>query len=88
MGEDSVFVVVLDNQGEADMVTATVVGPGAGTWAKDDQTIDGSRWETEGPNWAYAILLDRPGLVASLEREGYILDDAAYCPPSAPQGAQ
>jgi hypothetical protein len=76
------FVVHLDNMDQAeDAVVAFVDGPGATAWAKDDQTISGSRWESDGPDFAYAILSDHPGLLAELEHEGYELNLDAYSPP-------
>jgi hypothetical protein len=56
--------------------------------AKDDQSIDGSRWEACGSDLAYAIITDRPGLVAALEAEGYEVDDSEYCEPDAEEFAR
>lgn len=40
--------------------------------ARQDQTIDGARWEIPPDlDVAYAILPDRPGLVEHLQSEGY-----------------
>lgn len=41
--------------------------------AREDQSIEGSHWECDG-DFAYAIISDRPGLVAALEKEGYEVD--------------
>ncbi len=46
--------------------------------AREDQTIDGNRWEFDGDT-AYAILSDRPGLLDELEAE-YDVDSSEYCP--------
>lgn len=53
-------------------------GPYAREWCDDDQWIDGSSWETDGPDFAYTMLLDRPGLVEELAEEGYDLDLSSY----------
>lgn len=76
------FVVSLDNMDQdEDSVVAMVQGPGASAWAKDDQSIAGSRWESDGPDFAYAILSDHPGLLDELKSEGYELDLDSYSPP-------
>lgn len=38
--------------------------------ARNDQTIHGTRWETDG-DLGYAILVDERGLVEELRNEGY-----------------
>ena len=80
---DKKFVLVLDNldQEEEGTVVITVNGRGAAAWAKDDQSVAGSHWETDGPDFAYAMPLDHPGLVEELESEGYELDLDNYSPP-------
>lgn len=89
------FTVKLDNLDDRDgAVMATVSGRGAGRWAKNDQSIGGSMWESDDENFAYAMPVDHPGLVAELEKEGYDLDLDDYSPPSmransgAPPGPQ
>jgi len=79
------FTVHLDNlEGRDGCVMATVSGPGALKWAKDDQTIAGERWESaDGDDFAYAMPVDHPGLVADLEKEGYTLNLDNYTPPVA-----
>lgn len=63
----------------------TCNGPGATRWAKEEhQSIAGSRWESDGPDFAYAIVSDHPGLEAELEKEGYDdIDTDEYCPPDS-----
>lgn len=77
------FVLVLDNldQEEEGTVVITVKGRGAAAWAKDDQSVAGARWETDGPDFAYAMPLDHPGLVEELENDGYELNLDEYSPP-------
>lgn len=55
--------------------------PGAAEAAIDDQVVAGTRWETNGDDFAYAIVCDHPGLLAELEGEGYEVDSSEYCPP-------
>lgn len=66
----------LDRDGEV-LVTAS--------WeeAKEDQSIDGSMWEHHDDlgDFAYAIIIDRPGLTKDLEDEGYDLDLDEYVEP-------
>jgi hypothetical protein len=76
------FVVKLDNMDQDDAVVATVNARGAAAWAKNYQNIAGNRWESDGPDFAYAILSDYPGLVAELQKDGYELDLDEYSPPS------
>lgn len=61
-------------------VMCEVMGPYAADWADDDQTIDGSSWETSSdtPGFAYTIIMDRPGLVDDLRNGGYALDLSEY----------
>lgn len=85
------FTVKLDNLDSSDedpQVTANVSGPGAAKWAKDDQTIDGTRWESDGDDFAYAVLSDDPGLVGRLEAEGYDLNLDEYSPPDEHEEAE
>lgn len=73
--------IFLDNTGgqEEGFVTIHANEPGAGVWAKDvDGSIMGSNWEADGPDFAYAIIVDEPGLVEKLEAEGYNVDDSQY----------
>lgn len=82
------FTVKLDNMSSSEedpQVTASVSGPGAAKWAKDDQDIDGSRWESTDPDFAYAVLSDYHGLVDKLQSEGYDLDLDEYFPPDGQQ---
>lgn len=60
------------------MVMVTINDPFADLWADHDQTIDGSTWESDGSDFAYTILCDRPNLVAELREEGYKLDLSEY----------
>jgi hypothetical protein len=76
------FVVVLeDSDSDEDMVVATVSGPGAAEYARGEQSIGGNRWETDGPDFAYAVLDNHPDLIDELQREGYLLDVDMYTPP-------
>lgn len=79
------FTVHLDNlgigNGEEGAVTAYVSGPGACRWAKDDQSIEGDSWECSDDNFAYAILMDHPGLYESLVEQGYDVDATEYSAP-------
>jgi len=80
---EPLFTVKLDNLDDRDgCVMATVSGAGALKWAKNDQSIAGSRWEaSDGDDFAYAMPCDHAGLVAELEKEGYTLDLDDYTPP-------
>lgn len=46
----------------------------------EHQSIDGTRWEADG-DFGYAMIEDRPGLVADLKAEGYEVDESEYSPP-------
>lgn len=62
----------------AHQISVTVVDPYASYWAEGDQTLDGSYWETNGPDLAWNIISARPGLAAELKVEGYKLDLSCY----------
>ena len=64
-------------------VLAKVQGWGAHEWARWDQTIAGSSWETprDMPGYGYTILANYPGLVKELRAEGYALDLSEYSEP-------
>lgn len=64
-------------------VTALTDEPYAAIWAGNQQSIDGSSWESDGPHCAYTILTDYPTLVEELRKEGYTLDLSNYCPPES-----
>lgn len=50
--------------------------------AREDQSIEGSHWECpRDMSVAYATIMDRPGLVADLEKAGYEVDDSDYSKP-------
>ena len=50
---------------------------------RNDQSIEGSRWETpRDMDIGYASILDRKGLVAHLQAEGYEVDDSDYSEPT------
>lgn len=72
--------VFLDNTGgqEDGFVTVHVNEPGAGEWADDDGSINGSNWEADSSDFAHAVIGDEPGLVSKLEAEGYNVDDSDY----------
>ena len=73
--------IFLDNTGDQEegFVTIHANEPGAGIWAEDyDGSIMGSNWEADGPDFAYAIIMDEPGLVEKLQAEGYNVDDSQY----------
>jgi hypothetical protein len=74
-------VVLEDSDSDEYAVIATVSGPGAAAFARDEQSIGGSRWETDGPDFAYAVLSNHADLVDELQREGYYLDVDMYTPP-------
>ena len=59
-------------------VSATVSGPYARLWVEGDPYIDGTSWECDGDDFAYAQLIARPGLAADLEEEGFMLDQSNY----------
>lgn len=69
--------IKLDNMDGDDFQVMVV-----GDWldAKEDQTIAGSRWEHAGENFAYAMISNVPGLLESLEAEGYEIDDGEFTP--------
>lgn len=78
------FTVHLDNLDDRDgCVMATVSGPGALKWAKEeDRSIAGAMWESgDSDDFAYAMPGDHIGLVAELENEGYTLNLDEYSPP-------
>jgi hypothetical protein len=76
------FEVHLDNRdGEDGGVTLYVRGSGAAVWARADQSIAGARWECDGDDFAYAIVVDHPDLVHELESAGYRLDTDHYDAP-------
>lgn len=77
------FTVKLSNVDGDDVgVLATVRGWGAHEWARWDQTIAGSRWETprDMPGFAYAMPCNDPGLADELNAEGYDIDLSEYSP--------
>ena len=49
--------------------------------ARDDQSIEGSNWEFDGPDFAYALIMDSPDLLDRLKYNGYEVDDSEYSPP-------
>ncbi len=59
-------------------VSATVSGPYARLWVEGDPYIDGTSWECDGGDFAYAQIIARPGLAADLEEEGFFLDQSNY----------
>lgn len=63
------------------MVTVHVEGPGAAAAAKNDQSIMGSSWETDGDDFAYTSITNEDDLPAKLEAEGYKVDDSMWGPP-------
>ena len=70
------FKIYLDNRSEQeDFVTIHTYDAAA---AEDDQSIGGSSWELDGDDFAYAIISDKPGLVAELEADGYEVDETDY----------
>lgn len=65
--------------GEANMALACVDAPNAATWAKDEMgSIAGVRWEGDGSDFAYACIMNEPGLLAKLEAEGYLFDASEF----------
>lgn len=53
-----------------------------------DQSIEGTHWEAPRDlDIAYAVIMDRPGLLASLRAEGYEVDDEWYVEPTAEEFA-
>lgn len=69
--------------GDSGAVLATVRGWGAHEWARWDQSIGGSDWETprDMPGFAYAMPGNYPNLVSDLRAEGYKLDLSEYTAP-------
>jgi hypothetical protein len=79
-------LVELDNQGDDDgSVMLTMACKDARQIVRYLPNPADGRWEcrAESPDYAYAIVSDAPGLMATLEREGYELNTDAYVPPSA-----
>ena len=72
------YFVALDNRVRPGLAVATVVGKGAGSWAKREQTIGGASWQVEQPDKAVAVIGDAEGLADKLLREGYLLDFSRY----------
>lgn len=79
------FVIKLFNGEENDQNTrlpvamAAVDEPDAGSWATEEMgSIGGVRWESDGTDFAFAVLVNEPGLIAKLENEGYILDATEF----------
>jgi hypothetical protein len=62
-------------------VLISAQGWDAWLWAKNDQSIAGSRWESAGSDYIYAMPSDHPKLVDELRKEGYKLDLTYYCFP-------
>jgi len=77
-------VIYLDNMDHEDgMVTVHIADPRAGEFAENDQSIQGSNWESDGPDFAYAIIMDSPTLVEDLKKDGYNVNDDEYYPMTA-----
>lgn len=70
--------IKLDNLDKND---GTVLVMADAAEAEHDQSIEGSRWESDG-DFAYAYIDDRVGLVDALEREGYEVDTDDYWEPT------
>jgi hypothetical protein len=49
--------------------------------AREDQSIDGNKWEFVDGTYAYAMLCDRKSLVADLKKEGYDVNTDEYWEP-------
>lgn len=62
-----------------DYVLATVSHHGAAEWAKDDQSIAGSCWETDGDDFAYAMICNMGGDILK-QLKDYPLDLAQFSP--------
>lgn len=79
-GDPDAMKIKLDNQDHTDgMVLVTCADKDA---ARDDQSIDGNNWECpRDMDIAYAIISDRPGLVAELEKQGYDVNTDEYSEP-------
>lgn len=75
------FTVLLEDRDD-DLVAVTVQAPGCARWAKFHQTIAGERWETDGPDLAYALFsAGDTRLVDEMQGEGYKLDLSQYTIP-------
>ena len=84
----SKFVVRMSNS-ENDSVLLVVQGPGAAKWAKEyKQSVVGSDWEADGPDFAYTIVSDYPDLVKDLKQKRYHLDQSEYSPPESENPAK
>jgi len=47
-------------------------------WAREMGTIAGVQWETDGSDFAFAILSNAPGLIDRLRSEGYKIDASEF----------
>lgn len=54
--------------------------------ARDDQSIEGSHWEFDGDDFAYAIIDNRDNLDEDLEEQGYEVDAGEWSPPDEEDG--
>jgi proteasome lid subunit RPN8/RPN11 len=70
-GRSKVFTVFVESRDDDD-VTVHVAGKGAALWAKTEhQSIAGSRWEADGPDFAYAVISNSRNLPEELKADGY-----------------
>jgi len=77
--------IELDNlDREDESVLVTMACPDARKIGREMQGPSDARWETsrDDPNFAYAVVSDRPDLVQVLIGEGYIVETADYVAPS------
>jgi hypothetical protein len=66
-------------------VVVCLEGEGAAAYAKNLQSFAGSRWESDGSDFAYCQPVDYPGLLETLEKQlgsKITIDTVEYLPPN------
>lgn len=78
----TIYLDNLSTEHEEDgTILVTMRGRDACRIAKHHQSISGSRWECSDENFAYAIIVDEPGIVEKLESKGYDVNEDEYSEP-------
>ncbi len=64
------FDFIVDLTGDADeseYFTVCIIGDGAAEWAENDQSCEGSRWESDGDDFAYCSVQEKEDRAAWAE---------------------
>lgn len=72
--------IKVENSEEEEYAILTISDEFASVFAKEDQTVLGSQWETDGSGFAYALVVDYVGLIEDLRREYLNVDDSEFTP--------